>query len=37
MYPSNIIVDKNMIVKAVNVGGDTRKLLRTLEKLSGEE
>lgn len=37
MYPSNIIVDKNMIVKAVNVGGDTRKLLRTLEQLSGEK
>ena len=25
-----------MIVKAVNVGGNTRKLLRTLEQLSGE-
>ena len=37
MYPSNIIVDKNMIVKAVNVGGNTRKLLRTLEQLSGEK
>ncbi|WP_302029426.1 redoxin domain-containing protein, partial [Bacteroides caecimuris] len=37
MYPSNVIVDKNMVVKAVNVGGDTRKLLRTLEQLSGEK
>lgn len=34
VYPSNIIVDKNLIVKEVNVGGDTRKLLRALEKLS---
>ena len=37
IYPSNIIVDKNMIVKAVNVGGNTRILLRTLEQLSGEK
>lgn len=36
VYPSNVIVDKNLIVKEVNIGGDTRKLLRALEKLSEE-
>ncbi len=32
-YPSNVVVDKDMIVKEANVGGNTRKLLRTLESL----
>lgn len=36
VYPSSVIIDKSMIIKEVTIGGDTRKLLRTLEKLSGE-
>lgn len=32
--PSNVIIDKNRIVKGVTVGGNTRKLLKTLERLS---
>lgn len=36
MYPSNVVVDKNRIIKSATVGGDTRQLLRTLERLSGD-
>lgn len=37
VYPSNVILDKDMIIKGVNIGGDTRKLLRTLEQLCDEK
>ncbi|MEY8685617.1 TlpA family protein disulfide reductase [Bacteroides sp. AN502(2024)] len=35
MYPSNVIIDKNRVVQGATVGGNTRQLLRTLERLSG--
>lgn len=35
VYPSNVIIDKNRIIQGATVGGDTRKLLRSLERLSG--
>lgn len=34
MYPSNVVIDKNRTIKSATVGGDTRQLLRTLERLS---
>lgn len=37
MYPSNVIIDSNLIIKGATVGGDTRKLLRTLEVLSPDD
>lgn len=36
VYPANVIVDKNRVIKGVTVGGNIRKLLRTLEKISDE-
>lgn len=35
VYPSNVIIDKNRVIQGATVGGDTRQLLRSLERLSG--
>ena len=35
VYPSNVIIDKNRVIQGATVGGDTRQLLRALERLSG--
>lgn len=35
VHPSNVVIDNNGIIKGITLGGKTRQLLRTLEKLSG--
>lgn len=35
VYLSNVIIDKNRVIQGATVGGDTRQLLRSLERLSG--
>lgn len=35
VYPSNVIIDKNRVIQGATVGGDMRRLLRILERLSG--
>lgn len=37
VYPSNVILDKNRVVRGVTVGGNIRLLLSTLEEVSGKD
>lgn len=36
VYPSNVIIDKNRVIQGATVGSDMRRLLRILERLSGD-